>query len=56
MKNQKNCNEAKKKLMNKEHRLWLKKNLKKKLLEEWRLKEEVEAKKNGSWTRRVRNN
>ena len=45
MKNQKNCNEAKKKLMNKEHRLRLKKELEKKLLEECRLKEEAEAKK-----------
>jgi len=34
----------------------IKKEFEKKLLEEWRLKEEVEAKKNGSWTRRVRNN
>ena len=45
MKNQKNCNEAKKKWMNKEHRLRLKKELEKKLLEECRRKDEAEAKK-----------
>ena len=45
LKNQKNCNEEKKRLINKENRLRLKKELEKKLLEECRLKEEAEAKK-----------
>ena len=45
LKNQKNSNEAKKKLKTKEHRLRLKKELERKLLEECRLKEEAEAKK-----------
>ena len=45
LKNQKNSNEVKKRLMTKEHRLRLKKELERKLLEECRLKEEAEAKK-----------
>ena len=45
MKNQKNSIQEKKRLINKENRLRLKKELERKLLEECRLKEEAEAKK-----------
>ena len=45
LKNQKNSKEIQKKLINKENRLRLKKELERKLLEECRLKEEAEAKK-----------
>ena len=45
IKNHKNFNEEKKKIENREKRLKLKQDLEKKLLEEYRLKEEAEAKK-----------
>ena len=45
LKSQKNYNEEKKRLVNREKRLMLKQELEKKLLEEYRLKEEAEAKK-----------
>ena len=45
LKNHKNYNDEKKKLINRQKRLKLKQELEKKLLEEYRLKEEAEAKK-----------
>ena len=54
LKNHKNYNDEKKKLINRQKRLKLKQELEKKLLEEYRLKEEAEAKK-CSGTRRIRN-
>ena len=45
LKSQKNYNDEKKRLINREKRMMLKQELEKKLLEEYRLKEEAEAKK-----------
>ena len=46
LKNQRNYNDEKKKLINREKRMQLKQELEKKLLEEYRLKEEAQIKKN----------
>lgn len=46
LKSQKNCNDEKKRIINKEKRIMLKQELEIQLLEEYRLKQEAEAKKN----------